>query len=73
MANPLLQMLQVAQPNISSIVQAYKTMQNPNAMIQNNPQLQSILSLYNGNAQQAFYALCKQKGIDPQTILNQLK
>lgn len=46
------------------------------SMIQNNPQYGAIMELvkqYNGDARAAFYDLAKQKGVDPNEILNMLK
>jgi hypothetical protein len=76
MSNPLLNS-QPKQNNctnkLSQIISMVKMAKNPQAIIQNNPQLKSLLSLYNGDAKTAFYSLCKQKGIDPESILSQLK
>lgn len=53
---------------------------NPNAMLQmlaqTNPVVQQAMTYVNqngGNAQQAFYNLAQQKGVDPMAVLNQLK
>lgn len=82
MANPLFNSLFGAMPQINSmkqIVDLYKKGGNPASLIQqmaqNNPQFQPIAqALQNGaNPQQLFYNLCQQKGIDPNTILSQLK
>ena len=41
---------------------------------QQNPQLAQIMNMCkNSNPQQVFYALCKQKGVNPDDILNQLR
>ena len=52
--------------------------QNPQAFLQNlarqNPQLQQVMQMCNStNPRDVFYALCKQKGVNPDEILNQLK
>ncbi len=63
---------------------AIRMAQNPNLafeqMLQNNPQLyqrmveiKQFISQTNGNPEQAFYALAKEKGIDPNMILSALK
>lgn len=82
MANPVMQMLsqasgsQAANPAVE-MYRMYKAAKNPqaalNQMISQNPQLAQIQQLKaNGtNMQQAFYALCQQQGVDPQTILSQ--
>ena len=47
-----------------------------NRILQNNPQLKQAIDYVNqngGDPKQAFYKLAKEKGVDPQTILNQLK
>jgi len=36
-------------------------------------QVQTLIQKYNGDAQQAFYDLAKQKGVNPNDILNMLK
>lgn len=55
------------QPNINLL----NMMSNPQAAM-NNPQIQELIAKY-GNPKAAFYELCKQKGIDPNTILSQIK
>lgn len=69
--------------NLDSIRQLYNLVRNnnnPTLMLQNlaetNPQVKSALELvkqYGGNPQAAFFALAKQKGVDPNQILNILK
>lgn len=47
-----------------------------NQLLLNNPQLQNVINLIRqngGNPQQTFYALAKQKGVNPDEILNMLK
>lgn len=87
MGNPLLSILGANNAttggigNIAKIKQAMKMVQfaqNPQmAMqqaIQQNPELATVLQLCNGrNPEQVFYEMCKQKGVDPNTILNQLR
>ena len=70
-------------PNLAPIkqmMQMVRGAQNPQAMLQSlaqsNPQLRQVLDVVQqaGNdPQRAFYAICQQKGIDPNTILNALK
>lgn len=64
--NPLLN-------NRSGVAELYKKMKNPNKILKENPQLQSILNMYNGNAKQAFYDMCRQRGVDPESILSQFR
>ena len=58
---------------VSQIISAFKMMRDPSQLIRNNPQLQSLLAMYNGDAKTAFYKLCEQKGVNPEDILSQLK
>ena len=53
---------------------------NPQAMFQNllasNPQIGKVMEIvnqYGGDPKAAFYALAKQKGVDPNQVLNLLK
>ena len=53
---------------------------NPQAMLQNmmssNPQMKQVMDLVNqsgGDPREAFYNLAKQKGVNPEEILNLLK
>lgn len=57
-----------------------KAAQNPqetlNQLSQNNPQMQQVMQYVNqngGDAKTAFYALAKQKGIDPDKIIQQVQ
>ena len=56
----------------------FQAMQNPvaamfgQAMQNSNPQLQEVFKYaqqFGGNFEQAFYALAKEKGVDPQQVL----
>ena len=88
MANLILQALQNSsagtvpspQSNPMSLVQAIRTAQNPNLMLQQlartNPNVASAMSLvqrYGGDPQKAFYEEAKKKGIDPNQILGMLR
>lgn len=46
-----------------------------NNLLQSNPNLKSIMDMIRkgGNPKQMFFELAKQKGIDPNTILSQIK
>ena len=70
--NPILRAKQV--------VNQLKACQNPKLMLEemakSDPQIAGVMQLINasgGNPQQAFYALAKQKGIDPNQVLSMLK
>ena len=58
------------------MIKAYRNARNPqqmlNSIIQQNPQMQAVMNLVNqngGNAQNLFYALARQRGIDPDAFL----
>ena len=62
------------------MMQMFKAANNPQAFIQqmmaNNPQATNAMNLiqqYGGDAKAAFYALAKQKGIDPEEFLKSLQ
>ena len=66
--------------NIFGMLSQIRNSQNPDAamqqMINSNPNLQNIMNYINqngGDARAAFYNLAAQKGIDPNTILDQLR
>ena len=82
--NPLMptmqQRIQSAAAPVKSLMQAMKTMQNPQAALQQmlaqNPNYQQAMAMiqkYGNDPGQAFYELAKQNGIDPNEILNALK
>ena len=65
---------------IKGVMNQIKMAQNPqlalNQILMNNPNINSIMELIKnngGNLQTAFYNLAKQKGIDPQVVLNELR
>ena len=70
-------------PNLQPIKQMLgmvRSASDPNAMLnmmaQNNPQLRQVMNVVQqaGNdPQKAFYALCEQKGVNPQQIIDALK
>ena len=46
------------------------------SMIQSNPQMQNVMNYINqngGDPKAAFYNLAKQKGVDPEQVLNILR
>lgn len=46
------------------------------SMINQNPQMKQVMEMVNkngGNPKDAFYALAKEKGVNPDDILNMLK
>lgn len=64
--------------DLRSMYQLFKSKGNPmvlfNQIAQRNPKMNPILGMLNQgqNPQQIFYNLCKQQGVDPQSILNQI-
>ena len=84
MANPFKQGFQPTQQSgenlapIKNMMQMINGAQNPqaalNMLMQKNPQMAQVMQLIQGrNPQEVFYAMCKERGVDPNTILNQLK
>ena len=74
---PILQ--QLNNPMMGRIRQMMNTaraLQNPQAAIQQMPQLREAMEFVKqtgGSPEQAFYALARQKGVDPESILSQLR
>lgn len=65
---------------IKGMLQMIQNSNNPSAMLQTlmmqNPKLQSVMEFVNqngGDPRAAFYALAKQKGVDPNEVINMLK
>lgn len=76
MANPFKQGFP-QQPNVAPI-RNMMAMMNPqtalNTLIQQNPQMAQVMQLVNGrDPKQVFYELCKQRNVDPESILSQLR
>lgn len=78
MRNPILDVLGPRVPHQSRINQmyrAYQAAENPEEylqeMIRKNPILSQIVS--NGNLEQTFYQMCKQRGVNPQDIINDIQ
>lgn len=69
------------QPNsILGLLNMVKSSSNPNQAMQQllstNPMCKNVMTYINqngGDARTAFYNMAAQKGVDPNTILNQLK
>ena len=67
-------------PYIQQILNFYKSSSDPQAtlmrMMQNNPRMKQVMDYVNqngGDAQAAFYKMAKEKGVDPEEILSQLR
>lgn len=79
MMNPLFTAINKQVNNSNPIVDLYKSGGNPFDFMYkisgNNPKMQQILQLLNNgsNPQQLFYQMCKNRGVNPETILNQFR
>lgn len=84
MSNPIFSSFNNATPHNSNsllgMMNQVKNSSNPKAMMEqlitNNPQFQNVINYINqngGDAKTAFYNLAAQRGIDPNSILNQLR
>ena len=68
------------QTGILTLINNIRNSTNPqetfSQLMNNNPQLQQVMNYVQqngGDAKAAFYNLAKEKGIDPNTILSQLR
>ena len=66
--------------SLRQIANAVRNSRNPQMMLmqlaQSNPQMKQAIEYIGqngGNAKEAFYALAKQKGVNPDTILNMFR
>lgn len=86
MANPLMSNMgspktginPQALKSIKQMMSAFKTMSNPQQALmqiaQQNPQINSVMQMLNGRKpKDVFMEECQKRGIDPNTIINQLK
>ena len=78
--NPILEMLGKVSPIGQAIQQASgiaNAMSNPLGMLTNgDPRMKQVMDYINGhggNPEQVFYALAREKGVDPNQILEQVK
>ena len=68
-----------AMQSIKRMMNMYRTAKNPQAalqqMAQQNPMINGLMQIgsQNGGLQNAFYTMCKEQGVDPNVILNELK
>ena len=72
-------LIQIINP-IKNTMQLLKSSGNPqmlfNQMLSQNPQMKQVMDYVNqngGNAKDAFYKMAKEKGVNPEDILNMLK
>lgn len=71
MKNPMLEMLMARNPILSALKSG-----NPAQLLMNNPQMREIMEYVQsngGDAKAAFYKKAEEMGIDPDTILSQLR
>ena len=83
MGNPILDMMtrtNTAMESFGKMVGTVQAAKNPmgaiSQMAMNNPQMQQVMQVVQqngGNAQQAFYNMCRQRGVDPNTIISQVQ
>lgn len=79
--NPMLTLLNQSNNSyIQHMMKMVMSAQNPQAalnhLISQNPQMAQVMQYVNqngGDAKAAFYKLAQERGIDPNSILNQLK
>ena len=78
MTTPILQRMNINQ--VRQMINMFKGVNNPQQLLQsmmnNNPQMQSVMKYVNdngGNPKDAFYKMAQEKGIDPEEIINMLK
>ena len=85
MSNPMLSQLNQSQISqnlapIKNMMNMIRSSKDPQSMftqlMQQNPQMRSIMQYVNSNGgdpKSAFYAMAKEKGINPEDILSQLR
>ena len=74
MTNPMLQNLN--QNRTIQMVQNLKAIGNPQMMLQQMPQYKQVMEYVNqngGDPKTAFYKLASEMGVDPESILNQIR
>lgn len=66
--------------SVVNVFKSLRTMSNPtealNTMVRNNPRFKSVLNMMHTSKmspKDLFYTLAQQKGVDPESILNQFK
>ena len=69
-------MMETLSQMIGMVQAANNPMQAVNQMAANDPRMQQVMEIVNqngGDAKAAFYNMARQRGVDPNAILNQLK
>lgn len=85
MSNPILEMLNARAPmqmnsSLAQTISMIKNSRNPQQMLQsvaqNNPQVRQVINMIqnsNMSPKDLFYKMAKQKGVDPNQIVNMIK
>ena len=83
MQNPIVQALASRSPQAAQVRQLFSMVKNAgnpqvmlNQMMASNPKMKEVMDFVNqngGDPKRAFYALAKQKGVDPEEILKELR
>ena len=67
-------------PYVQQMFNLYKSSSNPQgllaSMMNSNPRMKQVMDYVNangGDAQAAFYKMAKERGVDPEEILSQLR
>ncbi len=71
--NQSLPMQQSTNTNLQQLWNIFKNSNNLEMLFQMFPQLKNIYQCSHGNLKEAFYTMCKEKGVDPNSILSQFK
>ena len=61
-------------PQLAQMARMMNGGATPQAIMSQFPQLQQVVKMCNGqNPKDVFYSMCKQRGVNPDDILNQLR
>lgn len=61
-------------PQLAQVARMMNGGMNPQAIMAQFPQLQQAVRMCQGqNPRDVFYSMCKQRGVNPEDILNQLR
>ena len=76
--NPLLNKTSIptkqqSNSNLQQLWNVFKATNNPETLFKVFPQLRNIYQCSHGNLKEAFYAMCKENGVDPNSILSQFE
>lgn len=72
MSNPLLQ--KRTNSPIKNLYRTFMNAKDPTRLLSNNKELKQVLELCKGkDPKEMFYRLCKEKNVNPEDILNELR